>query len=236
MKKFLGNLLAVALLSGICYGDYYAEGQVAFEKKDYKKTWNLTNKSCDSGDERGCAMIGAYYEDGMFVGRNLNKALEYYDKACGIGHNWSCEHLPTLKAKMPVCSESEISFINDKRYFEVALAEDFPSILADSKTIQIDKKNKTIKVWIKRLVSQKVKDDYIKDFNKYYNFDNFGYYTTLETINYGSMKSKGNVSVYYTCTGSSINSNNNSEEWHDIIPDSVMEAITNSIKKRYNLK
>lgn len=234
MKRFLGNLLAVTLLSGICYGDDYDDAGLAYDKKDYKKAFKLYSKSCDSGDEGGCAMIGAYYEDGIAVSRNLNKALEYYDKACGMGENWSCEKLPTLKAKMPVCSESEISFINDKRYFEVTSAEVYPLISADSKTIQIDKKNKTIKVWTVWIASESKREDYRNRYGG--NYNNFGYVKYLDTINYGSMKSKSNAATEYTCTGSSIYSNNSSGEWSDIVPNSVMEMITNSIIKKYNLK
>lgn len=238
MKNILGKALAIVLLSGVCYGDDYSDAGIAYDKKDYQKAFNLYNKSCDSGDLGGCAMVGAIYEDGIVVTRNYYKALEYYDKACGMGGNWSCERLPILKEKMPVCAESEISFTNDKRYFEVASTADnsFPLIVADSKTIKIDKKSKIIKIWTTWIASDSERQNKISTLGQYNNYDNFGYDKGLDTINYGSMKSKTDKYSRYNCNGSVITSSNNSSEWDDIVPGSVMEVITNSIVKKYNLK
>ncbi len=235
MRYIFGKILLLGTLAINGMADYYEDGSIAYEKKDYKKAWNLMNKSCDNGYSSGCGMIGAYYEDGIVVTRNYYKALEYYDKACGMGHNWFCEHLSKLKKRMPVCSENEISFINDKRYFGVASADSFPLILADAKTIQIDKKNKTIKVWTAWIVSEAERQHRGNILGKYDNYDNYGYDKKLDTINYGSMKVKLNSSTNYNCDGSNISSINTSE-WNDIVPDSVMEMITESIMKKYKLK
>jgi len=236
MRYIFGKILLLGTLAISGMADYYEEAGIADAKKDYKKAWSLMNKSCDNDDSRGCGLIGIYYEFGnSLINRNLYKALEYYDKACGMGHNWFCEQLPKLKEKMPVCSENEISFINDKRYFGVASADSFPLMLADAKTIQIDKKNKTIKVWTIWVGSNSGREYWINLLGKYDNYANYGYDKSLDTINYGSMKFKSNSATHYNCNGSNISSSNTSE-WNDIVPGSVMEMITESIMEKYKLK
>lgn len=238
MKRILGKILAVTLLSGVCYGDDYDDAGLAYDKKDYKKAFKLYSTTCDNGDSRGCAMMGVQYVYGLGVPKNNQLALDNYSKACDMGHENACKLHTELQEAMPVCTESEISFLNDKRYFEVSSTADktFLSILADSKTIQIDKKNKTIKVWTIWLASQKGRDESIKNVGKYDNYDNFGYRKYLFIINYGAMKSKTNSISENNCDGSIILSNDKPSEWRDIQPESVMEGIMESIKKKYNLK
>ena len=49
------------------------------------------------------------------------------------------------------------------------------------------------------------------------------------------MTNKNNTSTYYNCDGSSIETIG-SGQWRSIIPDSVMEGITETIMKKYHLK
>lgn len=47
----------------------------------------------------------------------------------------------------PYACLTEISWLTDKRYFDISSMDDFPVITTDSESIEIDRKSKTIKVW-----------------------------------------------------------------------------------------
>lgn len=236
MYKATVILITLGLISTATFGDDYQDASAAYDAKQYKKAFQLYNQACDGGDANGCGMVGALYEDGFVVERNPYKALEYYSKACNMGREYNCESHTKLQATLPVCSEDELSFSNDKRYFYVASSDDSSSILADGKTITIDKKNKIIKVWTVWLATEVGRQNTIESLGKYENYDNFGYSKDLEIINYGNMKRKTDSSTYYNCNGGVIYSNHSKGEWRDIVPGSVMEGITESIVKKYKLK
>lgn len=151
-----------------------------------------------------------------------------------MGNSRFCEIKTEIELIMPVCSEKEIEFSKDSRYFDVASADGYPLILADSKTISIDKKNKTIKVWIVYIASQKERDSIIKALNE--NYTNFGYAKHLYILNYTNRTSKIKQISYFDCSGDTIDYDNKDTKWSDITPGSIMEAILESLMQRYKLK
>jgi len=133
------------------------------------------------------------------------------------------------------CEQPDLQKFGANRYFAVGDTSSFPLILADSQTIQINRKQKVIKVWTIWLTSEQGRQERIESLGKYDNYDNFGYIKYLDTINYGNMKYKGDASVAYNCPGSLIDSSNSKGEWEAIVPDSVMESIMKNIMKKYNV-
>ncbi len=233
MKKIIAVLITLGILSTTVFGDYYEDGEIARTNKEYTKAFELFVRACDGGDSSGCAMVGAFYEDGDGIQRNYSEALSYYIKSCDMGYESGCEFHAKLQAKLPVCTDDELSFINDKRYFSVSGSKNYSEIFADGKTITIDKKNKIIKVWAAFLASEDGRQSNIKSMS---NYDNYGYSRHLYVINYGKMKSRLNTFADYNCNGSLIVSDNLQDEWNNIIPGSVLENITEGIIKKYNLK
>jgi hypothetical protein len=233
VKNILGYILLVVLLGAFSYGDDFEDAKVAYDTKDYKTAFQLYNSTCESGDSRGCAVVGTMFESGLGTQKNDQSALSYYVKACEMGNEIACKFSPDLQNKMPVCTQDELAFLNDKRYFRVSSSDDYPIIVADAKTIRIDKKNKTIQVWTTYVSNQKNKNSLIQGFGQ--NYNNFGFLRALNIINYRNMTSRIITSTDYNCDGSSIMTSGISS-WQNIIPDSVMEAITDNIMKKYNLK
>jgi len=135
-----------------------------------------------------------------------------------------------------VCKLSELSAFKDKRYFGVGANRHSPLIIADSKTIQIDKKNKTIKVWTTWLASQEGRDDSIQSTGKYYNYNNFGYRKVMIIIDYGTLRFKKISTIEMNCDGTNITSVEMDDTLKQIVPGSVIERITYEIMKKYNLK
>lgn len=136
-----------------------------------------------------------------------------------------------------VCDKSDISWVDAGRYFKVsANVTMFPVIGADSKTIQIDRKNKTIKVWSIWLASKQKRQDKIQDMGKFADYKNYGYTKSLDIINYAKMKFKTVSDTQYNCDGSTIDSYRDDKIWNDIVPDSVMENMTQRIMQKYKLK
>jgi hypothetical protein len=136
-----------------------------------------------------------------------------------------------------VCELSDIDFIFNKRYFLVGGTSSdgsYPGIYVDGKTIQIDRKNKTIKVWSAWITSENGRQVQVNKYNG--NYYNYGYSKSLEVIDYRNMRSKFISSIDYECNGNVIKSFNFNDTWETIVPDSAMEGIARNIMKTYNIK
>lgn len=229
----LKSLILIFVLAIFSYGSTHDDAYKAYNAGDYKKAFRLYNQSCNEGNGWGCVMVGAFYGDGLGVKKDFQLASEFYSRSCNMGIEFGCESNTKLKDKMPICSQNDLSFANDKRYFDVSGNAYYPIILADTNTIQIDKKNKTIKVWTIWIASQKERDNMIESLgNKY---SNYGYNQDLSTYNYSNMTKKINSYSYFGCDGSVLGSSS-IDKWQDIYPGSTAERILKSIIKEYNLK
>lgn len=62
----------------------------SYEKKDYQGALGFFLKSCDADLADGCERVGLAYSKKEFGEPDLNKAMIYYDKACKIGAEFSC--------------------------------------------------------------------------------------------------------------------------------------------------
>src|SRR5574344_2269491 len=49
--------------------------------------------SCEAGDPKECAKLGAMYETGIAVEANMEKSVYYYDKSCNGGETKACYNL-----------------------------------------------------------------------------------------------------------------------------------------------
>ncbi len=132
------------------------------------------------------------------------------------------------------CSSEELSSYITNRYFKVSASGKYPGIGADSKTIQIDHKNKTINVWTIWLASEQVRQSSIDKYGNSYN--NYGYFKSLDIIDYRNMRSKTTSMTEYECNGNVINTFNDGNSWALAVPDSVMEGMIIKIMKKYKLK
>jgi hypothetical protein len=232
MKSILGKILALALLSGVCYGDDYDNAQMAYEKKDYKKAFKLYNKSCDNGDAYGCNMVGLMYQYGTGIGQNTTLALKKLQQSCDMGIEIACDALPVCKIDNSLSSLS-----NKLRYFEISSEMAYPIMLVDDKTIEIDKKNKIIKAWIIQLSSVKHKKELAESMGG--NSSLIGYHKKLYIIDYKYMESTVIESIGYSCYDIEFSHNKYDEDkkvFSKILQGSVMEDRVKNIMKKYNLK
>lgn len=134
----------------------------------------------------------------------------------------------------PACESKYFDFTDDKRYFDIGLSISGYA-KADERTIEIDKKNKMIKVWIFTLASEKGREDIIRFLGENDDFSNYGYAKDLHFFDYRNMRIKTLQSHYHNCDGAPIRSSVG-DKWSDIIPGSMTERIVDTIVKRYKLK
>ncbi|MDD2698583.1 MAG: hypothetical protein PHF17_07280 [Arcobacteraceae bacterium] len=180
--------------------------------------------------------IGSDLDDGFsaYDKKDYQTALNLFEKACNSGNDKGCKAYKELKNRLPICSMDELSFLDDNRYFKIGVSDSYPAILADSKTIQIDKKNKTIKVWMLWIANQKEQEKFIKDYGSKYK--KFGYFKRLISIDYGKMNYKAIKVTDFDCSGKSIISFDFKDvKWKKIRPNGKIEKITKVIMKKYNL-
>lgn len=96
--KIILGVCIMLNFSGGLHGDnlnkksdtHLQQAQKAYNNKDYKKAFNLFQKSCDNKNGGGCFGVGVLYSKGMGVEQDDIKALEYYKKACELGDGNAC--------------------------------------------------------------------------------------------------------------------------------------------------
>ncbi|MFC2527957.1 MAG: tetratricopeptide repeat protein [Campylobacter sp.] len=62
----------------------------SYEEKDYQGALKFFLKSCDAALAEGCQRVGLAYSKKEFGEPDLDKAMIYYDKACKLGAEFSC--------------------------------------------------------------------------------------------------------------------------------------------------
>ena len=71
--------------------DPFELAQQAYKKGKIKKTIQLLNKSCNSGNTLACYNLAVAYEAGRDVKQNFTLAKKYYQKSCKLGFELACK-------------------------------------------------------------------------------------------------------------------------------------------------
>ena len=61
--------------------NFYNDGNVYHSKGDYEKAYKYFKKAADLDYAPALDSLGLYYEEGTFVEKNLEEALNHYKKA-----------------------------------------------------------------------------------------------------------------------------------------------------------
>ena len=69
----------------------------AFSDRDYTQAMKLFDKACDSGDMKGCGVLGTMYYDGDGVEKDSLKGVKLFQKACDGGNIEACEMLKKIQ-------------------------------------------------------------------------------------------------------------------------------------------
>lgn len=135
----------------------------------------------------------------------------------------------------PVCSQLDLAIFTDKRYQETSGGEDAARVYFDNKTIQIDKKNKTIDVWVSYIFNTSGRENAIHTLGDKYK--NFGFTTMLKRISYTTNNIALKAIKYYNCDSTTISSYSNiNDQAQSINPGSLNEILMREIMKKYDLK
>lgn len=100
------------------------------------------------------------------------------------------------------------------------------------KAESIDKKGKTVKIWITKFVKWDNQASYVRDYGSKY--EKYGYSKYLALIDTKNKKLKVLTEVDYNCDGSVIETHTNAN-WGNIIPGSVMDILRIQLAKKYKL-
>ena len=139
------------------------------------------------------------------------------------------EDIPIVCAgKVPWLNEQ---FKNEPRYFYLSTSGQGDITVGDTQTIEIDKKNKIVKIWTTNFISYKSQADDIKKYGQKYS--DFGYIKNLIIFDFVNKKIKILSSLDYTCDGNVIYSSSNEGNWGYVIPNSVGETQFMLLKQKY---
>lgn len=138
----------------------------------------------------------------------------------------------------PLVCAGKVSWMNEQyknepRHFYMALSSQGDFMFGDAKTIDIDRKNKTIKLWTTGFQSFKSQAEYIKSYGQRYS--DFGYRKDLKIFDFQNKKIKFLHFTHYTCNGDILYSSSATSDWDYIIPDSYADVALESLKQKYGL-
>jgi hypothetical protein len=108
----------------------------------------------------------------------------------------------------------------------------------NSSSVKIDKRKKTIEVWLKLVFTDKGKSDFIekKDNISKQKYIDVDYQLKHYLLNYNEFKSKIIFISFNTKTDKLLFHRAYIPEWKNIIPDTLLDKLTNQLVKDYNLK
>lgn len=86
MKK----MIFIPLLALCAFGSEFEAGLNAYAGSNFKEALAKFEADCAANDARSCLKAGAIYQLGKTATPDLDKALEYYNKACQGGEKEGC--------------------------------------------------------------------------------------------------------------------------------------------------
>jgi hypothetical protein len=93
-REYYAKSCELGLAAGCTHLGYmYENGHAGYHPDQAAK---LYTQACDLNDYDACESLGKFYENGTGVGEDMQKAVDYYDKACEGGKGRSCTHLGLL--------------------------------------------------------------------------------------------------------------------------------------------
>ena len=129
--------------------------------------------------------------------------------------------------------------VHDDTYVLITITDKI-TYYYNPRSIKIDNKKHIIKVWTKRVYSDKGKDDVVNGFKKHGvindKFDRLRFTLGLEYINYKKHKVSVNQIIDYSDSGEVLGKSTYSMKWISIIPGGDGEVILTKLLKDYNIQ
>jgi hypothetical protein len=144
-----------------------------------------------------------------------------------------------MREKLPACSDIEHATFDTKwntnvRYIPSATSDTGDDFI-DSKSIKIDKKNKTITFWgigAQNKYGQKLLAEEYGD-----RYSDYSHMTYLKVFNYSKKQVLSKDYVNYRCYGRTYDeSKGGLNKWMEIVPGSVDNVNLDVLMKKYKLK
>lgn len=86
-----------ALIYYVQSTDNLYQGDLAYEKKEYKKAQKYFIKACENGEALACNNLGVMYKNGTGVGIAHMKAVRLFKKSCEGGEKLGCDNYKKFK-------------------------------------------------------------------------------------------------------------------------------------------
>ncbi len=132
-----------------------------------------------------------------------------------------------------VCVDSVTFSLMPKNIDAAVEADASDSIFMTSdKAESVDKKSKSVKIWITKFAKWDNQASHIRDYGAKY--EKYGYSKYLTLIDTKNKKVKLLTEVDYNCDGSVIETSGNGN-WGNIVPGSVMDSLRIQLAQKYKL-
>ena len=86
MKK----MIFISILATCAFASNFEDGLKAYGSSNFKEALAKFEAGCAENDAKSCVKTGAVYQLGKTATPDIDKALEYYNKACQSGEKEGC--------------------------------------------------------------------------------------------------------------------------------------------------
>lgn len=139
-----------------------------------------------------------------------------------------------------------MSMVSLITFSSIVLGDDWVKIGSDevftqyynSSSVKIDKRKKSIEVWVKLVFTDKGKSDFLekKDSKSKQEYSDINHQLKHYLLNYKELKSQIIFVSFNTKTDKLLFHRAYIPEWKNIIPDTFLDKLTNQLVKDYNIK
>ena len=106
-------------------------------------------------------------------------------------------------------------------------------LVYDGKSLQVEKKNKMVKMWITYIAFPQGTENMVKQVGE--NYSEYGYAKHLKFYDIKNKRTKIISIANYTCSGNALDIINEDLGWVTTVPDSLDDVVMAKIKKEYKL-
>jgi hypothetical protein len=127
---------------------------------------------------------------------------------------------------------------DDWVYVDRVDSNEYFSLYYRKSSVKVNKQDKILKVWVKRVYTEKGRIDYLKNFTGIKNQKQLDMNHTLilYLLDYNDWKSIVTHKTVYSKSGKVLDDGGDKINWNDIQPNSVGDILFNKILKDYNIQ
>jgi len=84
------------MMNKTIHEELFVQGNEAWEKQNYKRAFELFREAAENGDSSSQHNLGYFYDEGLYVAKDSNKALFWYKRAHSQGDGSAASNIALI--------------------------------------------------------------------------------------------------------------------------------------------